>query len=61
MFKRAALYDRGMSAANDVKIASAWHEKAAAKRAGTLNYQAMRLGGSKLIPTEYANRILLTK
>ncbi|MDP1665212.1 MAG: tetratricopeptide repeat protein [Methylobacter sp.] len=73
----AALYDRGMGVKNDVKIATAWYEKAAAqghgpslailgknaaaKGAVAFNYQAMRLSASKQIPTEYANKILLTK
>lgn len=73
----AALYDRGMGVKNDVKMATAWYEKAAAqghgpslailgknaaaKGAVAFNYQAMRLSASKQIPTEYANRILLTK
>ncbi|MDO9048593.1 MAG: tetratricopeptide repeat protein [Methylobacter sp.] len=73
----AALYDRGMGVKNDVKMATAWYEKAAtqghgpslailgknaaAKGAVAFNYQAMRLSASKQIPTEYANKILLTK
>jgi TPR repeat protein len=73
----AALYDRGIGVKNDVKIATAWYEKAAAQGHGpslailgknaaakgaiAFNYQAMRLSASKQIPTEYANRILLTK
>lgn len=73
----AALYDRGMGVKNDVKIATAWYEKAAAqghgpslailgknaaaKGAVAFNYKAMRLSASKQIPTEYANKILLTK
>ncbi|MDO9271124.1 MAG: sel1 repeat family protein [Methylobacter sp.] len=73
----AALYDRGMGVKNDVKMATAWYEKAAAQGHGpslailgknaaakgtvAFNYQAMRLSASKQIPTEYANKILLTK
>lgn len=73
----AALYDRGIGVKNDVKMATSWYEKAAAqghapslailgknaaaKGAVAFNYQAMRLTASKQIPTEYANRILLTK
>lgn len=73
----AALYDRGQGVKNDVKIATAWYEKAAAQGHGpslailgknaaaqgavAFNYQAMRLTASKQIPTEYANKILLTK
>jgi len=73
----AALYDRGMGGKNDVKMATAWYEKAAAqghgpslailgknaaaKGAVAFNYQAMRLSASKQIPAEYANKILLTK
>jgi TPR repeat protein len=73
----ATLYDRGIGVKNDVKMATAWYEKAAAqghspslailgknaaaKGAIAFNYQAMRLTASKQIPTEYANRILLTK
>lgn len=73
----AALYDRGMGVKNDVKMATAWYEKAAAqghgpslailgknaaaKGAVAFNYQAMRLGASKQIPTEYANKLLLSK
>lgn len=73
----AALYDRGMGVKNDVKMATAWYEKAAvqghgpslailgknaaAKGAVAFNYQAMRLSASKQIPAEYANKILLTK
>lgn len=73
----AALYDRGMGVKNDVKIATAWYEKAAAQGHGpslailgknaaakgaiAFNYQAMRLRASKQIPAEYANKILLTK
>jgi TPR repeat protein len=73
----AALYDRGIGVKNDVKMATAWYEKAAAQGHGpslailgknaaakgaiAFNYQAMRLSASKQIPTEYANRILLTK
>ena len=73
----AALYDRGIGVKNDVKMATAWYEKAAAQGHGpslailgknaaakgaiAFNYQAMRLMASKQIPKEYANRILLTK
>ncbi|MGR9013209.1 MAG: tetratricopeptide repeat protein [Gammaproteobacteria bacterium] len=73
----AALYDRGIGVKNDVKMATAWYEKAAAQGHGpslailgknaaakgaiAFNYQAMRLTASKQIPREYANRILLTK
>ncbi|MCX7094535.1 MAG: tetratricopeptide repeat protein [Methylobacter sp.] len=73
----AALYDRGIGVKNDVKMATAWYEKAAAqghgpslailgknaaaKGAVAFNYQAMRLSASKQIPAEYANKILLTK
>lgn len=73
----AALYDRGIGVKNDVKMATAWYEKAAAqghgpslailgknaaaKGAVAFNYKAMRLSASKQIPTEYANKILLTK
>ena len=69
----AALYDRGIGVKNDVKMATAWYEKAAAQGHGpslailgknaaakgaiAFNYQAMRLTASKQIPREYANRI----
>ena len=72
----AALFDSGIGVKHDVKTATSWYEKAAAqghtpslailgknpiaKGGVAFNYQAMRLSAAKQIPTEYAQKILLT-
>lgn len=71
----AAMYDRGLGMSQDVKKATQWYEKAAAKGHGAslailgkneapkgsvgFNYQAIRMRASKQIPNEYAKKILL--
>jgi len=73
----ATLYDRGMGVAQNVETATQWYEKAAkqghtpskailgqnAAPSGSVafNYKMMRLSAAKQIPTEYANKILLSK
>ncbi len=73
----AALYDRGIGVAQSVDTATQWYEKAAkqghapskailgqnAAPAGSVafNYKMMRLSAAKQIPTEYANKILLSR
>jgi uncharacterized protein len=71
----AAMYDRGLGMPQDVKKATQWYEKAAAKGHGAslailgkneaakgsvaFNYQAVRLKAATQIPNEYAKKILL--
>lgn len=71
----AAMYDRGLGMPQDVKKATQWYEKAAAKGHGAslailgkneaakgsvaFNYQAVRLRAAAQIPNEYAKKILL--
>lgn len=71
----AAMYDSGLGMSQDVKKATHWYEKAAAKGHGAslailgkneapkgsvgFNYQAIRMRAAKQIPNEYAKKILL--
>lgn len=73
----AALYDRGMGVEQNTETATQWYEKAAkqghapslailgknAAPSGSVafNYKMMRLSAAKQIPTEYANKILLSR